>query len=50
MPRNDGRQINLTMAEATHDIIRKAWNAELADKKLSSWVLEIVLQTIEKDK
>ena len=50
MPRNNARQINLTMAKVTHDIIRKAWNAELTDKKLSSWVLETILQTIEKDK
>ena len=50
MPRNYARQINLTMAKITHDIIRKAWNAESDDKKLSSWALEIILQTIEKDK
>ena len=43
MPRNDGRQINLTMAKTTHDITRKAWDAESTDKKLSSWVLEIIL-------
>jgi hypothetical protein len=50
MPRTNGMQINLTMAKMTHDIIRKTWDAELTDKKLSSWVLEIILQTIEKDK
>ena len=50
MPKNSARQINLTMAKTTHDIIRKAWDAESDDKKLSSWVLEIILQTIEKDK
>jgi len=50
MPRNNARQINLTMAKTTHDIIRKAWDAESDDKKLSSWALEIILQTIEKDK
>lgn len=50
MPRSDSRQVNLTMAKATHDIIRKAWEQESDDKKLSSWVLEIILQAIEKDK
>jgi hypothetical protein len=50
MPRSNGRQINLTMAKATHDIIRQAWEKESEDKKLSSWVLEVILQAIEKDK
>lgn len=50
MPRGDSRQINLTMAKATHDIIRKAWEQASDDKKLSSWVLEMILQAIEKDK
>ena len=36
MPRNNARQINLIMAKTTHDIIRKAWDAESDDKKLSS--------------
>ena len=49
MPRSNGRQINLTMAKATHDIIRKAWEHESDDKKLSSWVLEVILQAIEKE-
>lgn len=50
MPRSNSRQVNLTMAKATHDIIRKAWEQESEDKKLSSWVLEIILQAIEKEK
>ena len=50
MSRSNGRQINLTMAKATHDIIRKAWEENSDDKKLSSWVLETTLQAIEKDK
>lgn len=50
MPRSNSRQVNLTMAKATHDIIREAWEQESENKKLSSWVLEIILQAIEKDK
>jgi len=50
MPRSNGRQINLTMGKSTHDIIRKAWESESKDKKLSTWVLEMILQAIEKDR
>ena len=50
MPRSTARQINLTMAKKTHDIIRKAWEQTSDDKKLSSWVLDTILQAIEKDK
>ena len=50
MPKSNARQINLTMAKTTHDIIRKAWENTTEDKKLSSWVLDIILQAIEKDK
>jgi hypothetical protein len=50
MPKSNSRQINLTMGKNTHDIIRKAWEQDLGDKKLSKWVLDILLQVIEKDK
>lgn len=50
MPKSTARQINLTMAKKTHDIIRKAWEQTSEDKKLSSWVLDTILQSIEKDK
>ena len=33
MPRINARQINLTMAKTTHDIMRKAWDAAFDDKK-----------------
>ncbi len=49
MPKSNARQINLTMAKKTHDIIRKAWEATSEDKKLSSWVLDIILNAIAKD-
>jgi len=50
MTKSNARQINLTMAKKTHDIIRRAWEKESEDKKLSSWVLDMILQAIEKDK
>jgi hypothetical protein len=49
MPKANARQINLTMAKKTHDIIRKAWEQTSDDKKLSSWVLDVVLNAIAKD-
>ncbi len=50
MAREGVKQINITMAKKTHDIIRKAWEVEKTDKKLSSWVLEILLLYTEKEK
>ena len=50
MAREGVKQINITMAKRTHDKIRKAWEAEETDKKLSSWVLETLLLFTEKEK
>ena len=50
MPREGVKQINITMAKKTHDKLRKAWEAEETDKKLSSWVLDTLLLYAEKEK
>ena len=49
MPREGVKQINITMAKKTHDKIRKAWELEETDKKLSSWVLDTLLLYAEKE-
>ncbi len=50
MAREGVKQINMTMAKKTHDKIRKTWELEETDKKLSSWVLETLLLYTEKEK
>ncbi|MGH1567377.1 MAG: hypothetical protein ACRBB5_08195 [Nitrosopumilus sp.] len=50
MPREGTKQINITMAKKTHDKIRKAWESEGTEKKLSSWVLDNILLHAEKEK
>ena len=50
MPREGVKQINITMAKKTHDKIRKAWETQETDKKLSSWVLDMLLLYTEKEK
>jgi len=50
MPREGVKQINITMAKKTHDKLRKAWESEETDKKLSSWVLDTLLLYAEKEK
>ena len=50
MPREGTKQINITMAKKTHDKIRKAWESENTEKKLSSWVLDNILLYAEKEK
>jgi len=50
MPREGTKQINITMAKKTHDKIRKAWEGDETDKKLSSWVLDTILLATDKDK
>ena len=50
MPREGTKQINITMAKKTHDKIRKAWESEDTEKKLSSWVLDNILLYAEKEK
>ena len=50
MSREGTKQINITMAKKTHDKIRKAWESENTEKKLSSWVLDNILLYAEKEK
>lgn len=50
MPKSNSRQINLTMAKKTHDVIRKAWEKNGKGKKISAWVLDEILISIEKQK
>ena len=50
MPREGVKQINITMAKKTYDKIRKSWEDDETEKKLSSWVLDTLLLYTEKEK
>ena len=50
MPREGVKQINITMAKKTYDKIKKTWETEETEKKLSSWVLDTLLLYTEKEK
>ncbi len=49
MPREGVKQINITMIKKTYDKIRETWEIEETDKKISSWVLDILLLHIKKE-
>lgn len=49
MPREGVKQINITMAKKTYDKIKKAWEDEESEKKLSTWVLDTILLSIKKE-
>jgi hypothetical protein len=49
MPREGTKQINLTMAKKTFDLIKKSWSSTASDKKLSTWVLDTLLLATEKE-
>ena len=49
MVRNDVKQISHSMSEEKYNKIKKMWINSKSDKKLSGWLLELAMDTIEKN-